>query len=249
VKRVRFAAAGRVRTGEFRDGWLVDEAGRRHRPEEVVWLPPVQPSKVVGLALNYADHAEELGVRVPEEPALFFKPPSSLVGHLAPVVYPSGVRHLHQEVELAVVIGRRCRRVRPEDAYGVVRGYTIANDVTVRDYVGNFYRPPVRAKGYDTFCPVGPWVVEGEVEEPHALRLRAYVNGSLRQEGSTANLLWKIPDLVALVSEIMTLEPDDLILTGTPRGVDPVYPGDVMRLEVEGIGALENPVVSEEPEG
>ncbi|MDR7387729.1 MAG: fumarylacetoacetate hydrolase family protein, partial [Armatimonadota bacterium] len=215
MKRVRFAAAGRVRTGEFRDGWLVDEAGRRHRPEEVVWLPPVQPSKVVGLALNYADHAEELGVRVPEEPALFFKPPSSLVGHLAPVVYPSGVRHLHQEVELAVVIGRRCRRVRPEDAYGVVRGYTIANDVTVRDYVGNFYRPPVRAKGYDTFCPVGPWVVEGEVEEPHALRLRAYVNGSLRQEGSTANLLWKIPDLVALVSEIMTLEPDDLILTGT----------------------------------
>ncbi len=249
MKRVRFAAAGRVRTGEFRDGWLVDEAGRRHRPEEVVWLPPVQPSKVVGLALNYADHAEELGVRVPEEPALFFKPPSSLVGHLAPVVYPSGVRHLHQEVELAVVIGRRCRRVRPEDAYGVVRGYTIANDVTVRDYVGNFYRPPVRAKGYDTFCPVGPWVVEGEVEDPHALRLRAYVNGSLRQEGTTANLLWKIPDLVALVSEIMTLEPDDLILTGTPRGVDPVYPGDVMRLEVEGIGALENPVVSEEPEG
>ena len=249
MKRVRFAAAGRVRTGEFRDGWLVDEAGRRHRPEEVVWLPPVQPSKVVGLALNYADHAEELGVRVPEQPALFFKPPSSLVGHLAPVVYPSGVRHLHQEVELAVVIGRRCRRVRPEDAYGVVRGYTIANDVTVRDYVGNFYRPPVRAKGYDTFCPVGPWVVEGEVEDPHALRLRAYVNGSLRQEGTTANLLWKIPDLVALVSEIMTLEPDDLILTGTPRGVDPVYPGDVMRLEVEGIGALENPVVSEEPEG
>lgn len=249
MRRVRFAAAGRVRTGEFRDGWLVDEAGRRHRPEEVVWLPPVQPSKVVGLALNYADHAEELGVRVPEEPALFFKPPSSLVGHLAPVVYPSGVRHLHQEVELAVVIGRRCRRVRPEDAYGVVRGYTIANDVTVRDYVGNFYRPPVRAKGYDTFCPVGPWVVEGEVEDPHALRLRAYVNGSLRQEGTTANLLWKIPDLVALVSEIMTLEPDDLILTGTPRGVDPVYPGDVMRLEVEGIGALENPVVSEEPEG
>ncbi|MFN3285206.1 MAG: fumarylacetoacetate hydrolase family protein, partial [bacterium] len=153
MKRVRFAAAGRVRTGEFRDGWLVDEAGRPYRAEEVVWLPPVEPSKVVGLALNYADHAEELGVRVPEEPALFFKPPSSLVGHRAPVVYPRGVRHLHQEVELAVVIGRRCRRVRPEDAYGVVRGYTIANDVTVRDYVGNFYRPPVRAKGYDTFCP------------------------------------------------------------------------------------------------
>ncbi|MCS7234629.1 MAG: fumarylacetoacetate hydrolase family protein [Armatimonadota bacterium] len=245
MKRVRFAAAGRVHWGEFRDGWLLDACGRRHRPEEVTWLPPVEPTKVVGLALNYADHAVELGVRVPEEPALFFKPLSSLVGHRAPVVYPKGVRHLHQEVELAVVIGRRCRRVQPEHAYEVVRGYTVANDVTVRDFVGNFYRPPVRAKGYDTFCPVGPWVVEGEVEDPHRLRLRAYVNGHLRQEGSTAQLLWRIPDLVAFVSEIMTLEPDDLILTGTPRGVDPVYPGDVMRLEVEGVGVLENPVVAE----
>ncbi len=245
MKRVRFAAQGRVHHGEFRDGWLLDAAGRRYAPEEVVWLPPVQPTKVVGLALNYADHADELGVRVPDEPALFFKPPSSLVGHRAPVVYPAGVRHLHQEVELGVVIGRRCRRVRPEDAYEVVRGYTIANDVTVRDFVGNFYRPPVRAKGYDTFCPVGPWVVEGEVQDPHALRLRAYVNGQLRQEGTTAQLLHRIPELVAFVSEFMTLEPDDLLLTGTPRGVDPVYPGDVMRLEVEGIGVLENPVVHE----
>lgn len=248
MKRVRFAAGGRVHHGEFRDGWLLDSAGRRYAPREVVWLPPVVPTKVVGLALNYADHAEELGVRMPEEPALFFKPPSSLIGHTAPVVYPAGVRHLHQEVELAVVIGRRCRRVRPEDVWAVVRGYTIANDVTVRDFVGNFYRPPVRAKGYDTFCPVGPWVVEGEVEDPHALRLRAYVNGQLRQDGTTAHLVHRIPELVSFVSEIMTLEPDDLILTGTPRGVDPVYPGDVMRLEVEGIGVLENPVVSEEEE-
>lgn len=249
MKRVRFAAGGRVHHGEFRDGWLLDSSGRRYAPQEVVWLPPVVPTKVVGLALNYADHAEELGVRMPEEPALFFKPPSSLVGHAAPVVYPAGVRHLHQEVELAVVIGRRCRRVRPEDVWAVVRGYTIANDVTVRDFVGNFYRPPVRAKGYDTFCPVGPWVVEGEVEDPHALRLRAYVNGQLRQDGTTAHLVHRIPELVSFVSEIMTLEPDDLILTGTPRGVDPVYPGDVMRLEVEGIGVLENPVVSEEEAG
>lgn len=249
MKRVRFAADGCVHQGEFRDGWLLDCSGRRYAPEEVVWLPPVQPTKVVGVALNYADHAAELGVGVPEEPALFFKPLSSLVGHRAPVVYPAGARHLHQEVELAVVIGRRCRRVRPEDAYEVVRGYTIANDVTVRDFVGNFYRPPVRAKGYDTFCPVGPWVAEGEVEDPHALRLRAYVNGQLRQEGTTAHLLYGIPELVALISEVMTLEPDDLILTGTPRGVDPVYPGDVMRLEVEGIGVLGNPVVSEERAG
>ncbi len=245
MRRVRFAAAGRVHEGEFRDGWLLDAAGRRYAPEEVAWLPPVVPTKVVGVALNFADHADELGVRTPEEPALFFKPPSSLVGHRAPVLYPPGVRHLHQEVELAVVIGRRCRRVRPEDAYGVICGYTIANDVTVRDFVGNFYRPPVRAKGYDTFAPVGPWVVEGEIEDPHGLALRAYVNGQLRQQGNTAQLLWRVPELVAFVSSIMTLEPDDLILTGTPRGVAPVHPGDVMRLEVEGIGTLENRVVAE----
>jgi 5-oxopent-3-ene-1,2,5-tricarboxylate decarboxylase/2-hydroxyhepta-2,4-diene-1,7-dioate isomerase len=246
VKRVRFAAAGRLHEGEFRDGWLLDATGRRYAPEEVAWLPPVVPTKVVGVALNFADHADELGVRTPEEPALFFKPPSSLLGHRAPVLYPRGVRHLHQEVELAVVIGRRCRRVRPEDAYEVIRGYTVANDVTVRDFVGNFYRPPVRAKGYDTFGPVGPWVVEGEIPDPHRLRLRAYVNGELRQEGVTAQLVWRVPELVAFISSIMTLEPDDLILTGTPRGVAPVHPGDVMRLEVEGIGTLENPVVAEE---
>jgi 5-oxopent-3-ene-1,2,5-tricarboxylate decarboxylase/2-hydroxyhepta-2,4-diene-1,7-dioate isomerase len=212
----------------------------------VVWLPPIVPTKVIGLALNYAEHAAELGIQPPEEIPLFFKPPSALVGHRAPVIYPSGVRYLHYEVELAVVIGSPCHNVRAADAYGVIRGYTIANDVTARDFIGNFYRPPVRAKGYDTFAPVGPWVVEGEIEDPHALTLRTYVNGALRQEGTTARLLHRIPELVAFISSIMTLEPDDLILTGTPRGIAPVHPGDVMRLEIEGIGALENPVIAEE---
>jgi 5-oxopent-3-ene-1,2,5-tricarboxylate decarboxylase/2-hydroxyhepta-2,4-diene-1,7-dioate isomerase len=182
----------------------------------------------------------------PEEPALFFKPPSALIGHRAPVIYPSGVEYMHYEVELAVVIGRTCRRVRAAGAYDVIRGYTIANDVTVRDFVRNFYRPPVRAKGYDSFGPVGPWVVEGEIEDPHALALRAYVNGELRQEGTTARLIHHIPDLVEFISAIMTLEPDDLILTGTPKGISHVHPGDQMRLEIEGIGALENPVVAED---
>jgi 5-oxopent-3-ene-1,2,5-tricarboxylate decarboxylase/2-hydroxyhepta-2,4-diene-1,7-dioate isomerase len=246
MRRVRFAAEGTVHTGTFRDGVLLDRAGRAHAPDAVVWLPPVLPTKVIGLALNFADHAEELGMRSPEEPALFFKPLSSLVGHRAPVLYPAGAEYMHYEVELAVVIGRTCRRIRATDADEVIRGYTIFNDLTVRDFVKNFYRPPVRAKGYDTFGPVGPWVVEGEIADPHALVLRAYVNGELRQQGTTAHLIHRIPELVEFITGIMTLEPDDLILTGTPRGISPVHPGDVMRLEIEGIGALENPVFAED---
>ncbi|MDR7415382.1 MAG: fumarylacetoacetate hydrolase family protein [Armatimonadota bacterium] len=246
MKRVRFAAEGAVHEGTFREGALYDAGGRGYDPDRVVWLPPVSPTKVLGVALNYPEHAAELGMRIPDEPPLFFKPLSCLVGHRAPVVYPRGVEYLHYEVELAVVIGRRCRNVQPEEALRVVQGYTIANDITARDFVGNFYRPPVRAKGYDTFGPVGPWSVEGEIEDPHDLEMRVYVNGELRQRGNTREMLWKVPRLIAWVSSFMTLEPGDLILTGTPRGISPVRPGDVMRLEIEGIGALENPVVGEE---
>jgi 5-oxopent-3-ene-1,2,5-tricarboxylate decarboxylase/2-hydroxyhepta-2,4-diene-1,7-dioate isomerase len=245
MRHARFAAGGRVHRGMWDGGVLRDAAGRAYDAGSVLWLPPVCPTKVVGMALNFADHAEELGLRSPEEPALFFKPLSSLVGHRAPVVFPAGVEYMHYEVELAVVIGRTCRRVPAAEAEAVIRGYTIANDVTVRDFVRNFYRPPVRAKGYDTFGPVGPWVVEGEIRDPHALRLRAYVNGELRQEGTTAHLIHRVPQLIEFISGIMTLEPDDLILTGTPKGISHVRPGDVMRLEIEGIGALENPVVGE----
>ena len=246
MRRVRFAAEGTIHAGTFSDGVLHDGGGRAHDPASVVWLPPVLPTKVVGLALNFADLADELGIRTPEEPALFFKPLSSLIGHRAPVVYPAGAEYMHYEVELAVVIGRTCRRVRAGRAYDVIRGYTIANDLTVRDFVKNFYRPPVRAKGYDTFGPVGPWVVEGEIADPHALGLRAYVNGELRQEGTTAHLIHRVPELVEFISAIMTLEPDDLILTGTPKGISHVHPGDLMRLEIDGIGALENPVVADQ---
>jgi len=246
MRQVRFAAEGTVHTGFMQDGVPFDRAGRAYDPQAVVWLPPVLPTKVVGLALNFADHAEELGIRTPEEPALFLKPLSSLVGHRAPVVYPSGVEYMHYEVELAVVIGQTCRGVRAADADAVIRGYTIFNDVTVRDFVKNFYRPPVRAKGYDSFGPVGPCVVEGEIRDPHALTLRAFVNGELRQQGTTAHLIHRIPALVEFISAIMTLEPDDLILTGTPKGISHVRPGDVMRLEIEGIGVLENAVVAEE---
>lgn len=246
VRRARFVADGRIQDGRIQNGQLIDATGRPYRPEDVTWLPPVVPSKVVGFALTYADHAEELGMKAPEQLAVFFKPPSALVGHRVPVVYPQGATYMHYEVELAVVIRRRCRRVRAKDAAEVIQGYTIANDVTVRDYIINFYRPPVKAKGWDTFGPLGPYLVEDEIEDPHRLELRAFVNGELRQRGSTATLAYSVYELIEYLTEFMTLEPGDVILTGTPRGISPVHPGDVMRMEIDGLGALENPVVVDE---
>lgn len=246
MKRTRFFAHGHYHEGILAEpGILLDEAGQGHREDEVIFLPPVVPHSVIGLALNFADHAAELAIATPEEPALFIKPPNTWIGHRAPVIYPAGVQYMHYEVELAVVIGQRCRKVRASHALSVVRGYTIGNDVTVRDFIGNFYRPPVRAKGWDTFCPLGPYLVEEEIADPHALELRAYVNGELRQRANTQQLLRKVPELIEFISSFMTLESDDVILTGTPRGISHVYPGDVMRLEIDGIGALENPVVAE----
>lgn len=245
MRRTRFVSQGRLHEGRVDDDHLLDEAGRLHQPDEVTWLPPVSPSKVIGFALTYADHAAELGVAPPEQLAVFFKPPSSLIGHRVPVVHPRGARYMHYEVELAVVIGRQCRRVRQEEAYDVIRGYTIANDVTVRDYIVDFYRPPVKAKGWDTFGPLGPYLVEGEIDDPHHLELRAFVNGEMRQRSNTSVLAVSIPELITFLTEFMTLERDDVILTGTPKGIAPVHPGDIMRMEIDGLGALENPVTAE----
>ncbi|ADG06285.1 fumarylacetoacetate hydrolase family protein [Kyrpidia tusciae] len=247
MKRARFIADGRIHDGEWKDGALWDEAGRDHDPERVVWLPPVQPSKIIGLALNYADHAEELGLEKPPEPVLFFKPPTSLTGHRTPVVYPSGVQFMHYEVELGVVIGRPGRGIPESRALDWVGGYTVVNDVTVRDFIRDMYRPPVRAKGWDTFGPVGPFLVDREeIPDPNDLDLAAYVNGELRQSGHTSKLIYSVQELIAYLSSFMTLQPGDLILTGTPKGISRVEPGDRMRLEIPGVGTLENWVVAEE---
>jgi 5-oxopent-3-ene-1,2,5-tricarboxylate decarboxylase/2-hydroxyhepta-2,4-diene-1,7-dioate isomerase len=244
MKTARFISEGAFHEGHLVEpGVLEDEGGERHRESQVTFLVPANPTKVVGLALNYADHAAELGLDKPEVPALFFKPQSSWIAHRAPVVSPPGVDYMHYENELAVVIGRRCRNVREDDAHDFVRGYTISNDITVRDFVGNFYRPPVKAKGFDSFGPIGPYLVEGEIDDPNTLGLRTYVNDQLRQEGNTKDLMWKIDELISYVTDFMTLERDDMILTGTPKGISHVYPGDVMRLEIDGLGALVNPVV------
>jgi 5-oxopent-3-ene-1,2,5-tricarboxylate decarboxylase/2-hydroxyhepta-2,4-diene-1,7-dioate isomerase len=259
MKCVRFLVQGHYHEGTITaTGLLCDEAGQEYRADEVVFLPPVEPHAIIGLALNYSDHVTELSkVDLPSEqantikqqPALFFKPLTSLIGHGGQIVYPKGVDYLHYEGELAVVIGLSGRRVREPEAMNYVKGYTIANDVTARDFVQNFYRPPVKAKGWDSFGPLGPWLVTAdELPDPTNLELRTLVNGELRQHGNTRDLIYSIPQIIAFVSEFLTLQENDVILTGTPRGISRIHPGDVVRVEIDGIGVLENPVVEEQPD-
>jgi 2-keto-4-pentenoate hydratase/2-oxohepta-3-ene-1,7-dioic acid hydratase in catechol pathway len=218
----------------------VELADSEHRLADVRLLAPVLPrSKVVGIGRNYADHAAEMGHDLPAEPLLFLKPNTSVVGPGDPVFYPRQTHELHYEGELAVVIGRICRDVPAERAADVVHGYTVGNDVTARD----LQRSDVqftRAKGFDSFCPLGPWV-ETELD-PSALTLRTYLNGDVVQDGTTKDMVFDVPALVAHVTSVMTLLPGDVILTGTPAGVGPMQVGDEVEVVVEGIGALTNTV-------
>lgn len=209
---------------------------------DVRLLAPVIPrSKVVGIGRNYAAHAAEMGSELPSEPLMFIKPNTSVVGPNDPVFYPKQTKELHYEGELAVVIGRICRDVAPDRVADVIYGYTIGNDVTARD----LQRSDVqftRAKGFDSFCPLGPWI-ETELDVSD-LRLQTHLNGDLKQDGSTKDLIFDVPTLVAHVSSVMTLLPGDVILTGTPEGVGPMNPGDEVDVTISGIGTLTNKVVS-----
>ncbi len=217
----------------------------RHRLADVRLLAPVIPrSKVVGIGRNYAAHAQELGNEVPTEPLMFIKPNTSVVGPDDPVLYPRQSTEVHYEGELAVVIGRICRDVAPDRVDEVVYGYTVANDVTARD-LQRRDRQFTRAKGFDSFCPLGPWIETGEEGFDTAnLRVTTHLNGDLVQDGSTKDLVFDIPTLVAYVSSVMTLLPGDVILTGTPEGVGPMNVGDEVEVTVSGIGSLTNKVVS-----
>jgi 2-keto-4-pentenoate hydratase/2-oxohepta-3-ene-1,7-dioic acid hydratase in catechol pathway len=209
---------------------------------EVQLLAPVTPTKIVCVGRNYAEHAAELGNEAPSEPLIFLKPPSALIGPDAAVVYPAISQRVDHEGELGVVIGRRCRNVTEADAASYIFGYTVANDVTARDLQktdGQW----TRGKGFDTFAPVGPWIDTGY--DPTNRMVRCLVNGVLRQESTTALMIFSVAHIIAYVSRFMTLEPGDLIITGTPAGVGPVKPSDVMTVEVEGLGAISNPVAAE----
>ncbi len=204
-------------------------------------LSPVLPrSKVVGIGRNYAAHAAEMGGEVPDEPLMFLKPNTSVVGPGDPVFYPHQTAELHYEGELAVVIGRICRDVPKEKYADVIHGYTIGNDVTARDLQrkdGQF----TRAKGFDSFCPLGPWV-ETELDVSD-LRVQTFLNGETRQDGRTSDLIFDVPSLIAHVTSVMTLLPGDVILTGTPEGVGPMNVGDEVEISIQGIGNLTNKVV------
>ena len=209
---------------------------------DVRLLSPVLPrSKVVAIGKNYAAHAAEMGSEVPEEPLMFLKPNTSVVGPGDPVFYPRQSQQVDYEGELAVVIGRICRDVPVERADDVIWGYTVANDVTARD----LQRKDVqftRAKGFDSFCPLGPWV-ETELDTSD-LRVQTYLNGDVKQDGTTKDMIFDVAALVAHVTSVMTLLPGDVILTGTPEGVGPMEPGDEVEVYVEGIGNLTNKVTT-----
>jgi 2-keto-4-pentenoate hydratase/2-oxohepta-3-ene-1,7-dioic acid hydratase in catechol pathway len=203
--------------------------------------PPCQPTKVVALGLNYADHAAEAGLPLPEQPIIFLKPPTTLIGHLEQIIYPSMSQQVDYEAELAVVIGRRAKNVPTHKARHYILGYTCGNDVTARDLQqkdGQW----TRSKSFDTFCPLGPWIVTDL--NPSSLAITCRVNGKVRQAGNTADMVFEVWHLVSFISRVMTLEPGDVIMTGTPAGVGPLSPGDVVEVEIEGIGTLKNEVVS-----
>ena len=254
MKHARIAWAGAVHEAVESEGQLElltpAYRGRRLSFDEVVWLPPLAPvpraRTVLALGLNYADHAKELAFKPPEEPLAFAKGAASLIGHRAHTVRPDGVQNMHYECELAVVIGREAKHVRKGDAHDFIRGYSVANDYAIRDYLENWYRPNLRVKNRDTCTPIGPWLVDAaDIAEPMNLKLRTTVDGRLTQQGTTADMVFDVATLIEYFSSFMTLYPGDVILTGTPDGVVDCPVGSVVVCEIEGIGALQNTLVSE----
>ncbi|MBI4591570.1 MAG: fumarylacetoacetate hydrolase family protein [Candidatus Rokubacteria bacterium] len=250
MKIVRFKAGGKTRYGVLEGPRVVEysgtpfgafKRGRRKFPvKQVVLLAPLVPSKIVAVGLNYRDHAQEVNLPIPEEPILFLKPPTALIGPDDPIVYPPLSQRVDYEAELGIVIKKRCRNVTPERAREYVLGYTCVNDVTARDLQrkdGQW----TRAKSFDTFCPAGPCIAT-EID-PNAVDIEAYLNGERKQASNTKHFIFPVEDVVARISHVMTLLPGDLIATGTPSGIGPMQPGDKIEVRIEGIGSLKNSVV------
>jgi len=205
--------------------------------EEVKLLAPCMPSKIVAVGLNYASHIEEMAEASRKDPVLFLKPSTAVIGPKDYIVYPEMSQRVDYEGELAVVIGRRCKDVEEDQVYDYIFGYTCFNDVTARD-LQSIDGQWTRAKSFDTFAPIGPWIARGI--DPHYLDLEVRVNGEVKQNSNTSFLLHNVEELVSFISKVMTLLPGDVIATGTPSGISPMKPGDVVEVEIEGIGVLEN---------
>lgn len=225
----------------------VNYTGERVDLADVRLVAPVIPrSKVVAVGKNYADHAAEFDTEVPEQPLLFFKPNTSVVGPGEPIIRPAETKDLHYEGELAIVIGRICRKVPVKRVQEVIFGYTCANDVTARDIQATESQW-TRAKGFDTFCPLGPWISSHiDLKSAGELSIRTTLDGELRQEGSTKDMVFDVATVVSYISQFTTLLPGDVILTGTPAGVGSMVAGQQVSVEIEGIGTLTNPVMDDE---
>lgn len=235
----RFMRDGVTRGGSYSQENGIISGGEVLSLEDVVLLPPCQPSKIVCVGLNYVKHAQELKMPLPTEPILFLKPPSAILAPGGQIVYPLSSIQVDYEGELAVVIGKRCHNVSADEAEKYILGYTCFNDVTARDLQrkdGQW----TRAKSFDTFAPFGPWI--GKID-PSDTDIKTRVNGKLLQDSNTSDLIFSVPKLVQFISAVMTLEPGDVIATGTPPGVGQLQKGDLVEVEIEGIGVLKNSVV------
>jgi len=250
MKIVRFKASGKTRYGILQGNRVVEYAGtpfgtfkrgRKKFPlKQVVLLAPTVPSKIVAVGLNYRDHAEEVNLPIPDEPILFIKPSTSLIGPDDPIVCPPLAKRVDFEAELAIVIKKRCRTVPAERAREYILGYTCLNDVTARDLQrkdGQW----TRAKSFDTFCPLGPCIATDI--DPNGATIESYLNGERKQASNTKHFIFPVEEIVSRVSHVMTLLPGDVIATGTPAGIGPMRPGDKIEVRIDGIGSLKNPVV------
>lgn len=244
MKRARIFHEGRTVWADVsEDGAMLFYGAEKIRAENARWLPPIAPGAAIfALGLNYADHNRELGFKAEQpKPLIFLKGHAALLGHEGATPRPADADQMHPECELVAVIGRPARRVKRQAALDFVSGYTIANDYAIRDYLENFYRPNARVKNRDATTPMGPWIVDAEtVGDPQALVLQTRINGEIAQSGCTADMLLSIAELIEYLSDIMTLSPGDMILSGTPHGVGFVQPGDKVECEIDKIGTLIN---------
>jgi 2-keto-4-pentenoate hydratase/2-oxohepta-3-ene-1,7-dioic acid hydratase in catechol pathway len=249
MKFIRFLINGKEKNGivieedhmvreikeDFFDKYEILE--NQYSLSEIKYLPPCVPSKIIALGLNYFDHAEEFKLKIPEEPLIFLKPSTAVIGHKENIIYPKMTERLDYEAELGVIIKNKVKNIKPKEVYENILGYTCFNDVTARDLQkkdGQW----TRAKSFDTFAPLGPYLVTDL--EPNNLEIKLRQNGKVKQHSSTSKMIFKIEEIVSFISQIMTLNPGDVIVTGTPSGVGELQVGDVVEVEIEGIGTLTN---------
>jgi 2-keto-4-pentenoate hydratase/2-oxohepta-3-ene-1,7-dioic acid hydratase in catechol pathway len=241
----KFRSEDEVFYGEIENGQVYHQDGIHagiYELAELRILPPASPSKIVCIGLNYRDHARELSMRIPDDPVLFIKPPSAVIGHGDKIIYPASSSRVEYEAELAIVICKRCKNISAERAEDVIAGYTCFDDVTARDLQqkdGQW----TRAKSFDTFAPFGPYLASPNELDVSNAKITCRVNGITRQESSTSNLIFDVPYIIEFITEIMTLEVGDVIATGTPPGVGEIHRGDTVEVEIQGIGTLINEVV------